>query len=494
MTAITLNDLYTILPELVLVVMGMVLMLIGALRHDGGRGVVHLLSLLSVVLALAMVPIAGGLLGGHGGGHGPVTAFNGLVGQDAVSMFAEVLILIASFVALVMARGYLVRVEDDHFEFPVLVLFATAGMMIMVSATDLITVYVGLELQSLALYVLAAYHRDSVRSTEAGLKYFVLGALASGLLLYGMSLLYGTVGNTSFTALAEVLGQGDHAPSLGLILGMVFLLTGLGFKVSAAPFHMWTPDVYEGAPTPVTAFFSAGPKIAAIVLMVQVMMGPLQHQAPEWSQMVAILSVLSMVVGAFAALRQTNIKRLLAYSSIGHVGYALIGLAVADTAGVRGILIYMAIYMVMSLGTFAVVLSMRIKDQMVEDIDDLRGLAKTHPLMALAMAIFMFSMAGIPPMAGFFAKLYIFMAAIESQAYTLAILGVLTSVVAAFYYLRIIKVMYFDDVVTPLDRPVSNELGAVLGVGALLVVLFFLVPAPLVDGAGRAAAALVGHG
>jgi NADH-quinone oxidoreductase subunit N len=367
-------------------------------------------------------------------------------------------------------------------------------MMVMVSANDLITLYLGLELQSLALYVVASFDRDSVRSTEAGLKYFVLGALASGLLLYGASLIYGFAGTTSFAALAQLFAGGVFGggakPSAGLIIGLVLVAIGLAFKVSAVPFHMWTPDVYEGAPTPVTAFFSVAPKIAAIALFVRFLIEPFGGLMIEWRQVIVFLSVASMVLGAVAAIAQTNIKRLMAYSSIGHVGYALIGLAVASPAGIRGILVYMAIYLFMNLGTWAVILCMRQEGQMLEGIADLSGLGRTQPGLALALGIFMFALAGIPPTAGFFGKLYIFLAAIDAHLVGLAVIGVVTSVVGAFYYLRIVKVMYFDEPLGSFDRPIAAELKWVLVVAAGLTMFFILLPDPIVGGAEAAAASL----
>lgn len=374
-----------------------------------------------------------------------------------------------------------------RFEFCIVMLFAVTGMMMMASANDLISFYLGLELQSLAAYVIAAFNRDNLRSTEAGLKYFVLGAVASGLLLYGMSMVYGFTGTTTFAGIADVVASG-HAGT-GVLIGLVFILAGLSFKVSAAPFHMWTPDVYEGAPTPVTAFFAIAPKVAALALMARVLMGPFYEMADQWQQVVWLVAVLSMFIGGFAAITQTNIKRLMAYSSIGHVGYALIGLAVADQEGVRGMLIYLAIYLFMNVGTFAVILSMRFKGRATEQISDLAGLSKTHPVMALWLAIFMFSMAGIPPLAGFFGKLYVFLAAIQAELYGLAVIGVLTSVVAAFYYLRIIKVMYFDEPVEAFDRP-SRATSAILGICGLFVTFFILYPAPILAAASAAAASL----
>jgi NADH-quinone oxidoreductase subunit N len=364
-------------------------------------------------------------------------------------------------------------------------------MMMMVSANDLISLYMGLELQSLALYVIAAFQRDSLRSTEAGLKYFVLGSLASGMLLYGCSLVYGFTGATRFESLALMFaGGGQGVVSAGVVIGMVFIAAGLAFKVSAAPFHMWTPDVYEGAPTPVTAFFSVAPKIAAMALLLRVMMQPFGDLADQWQQIVVFISVASMLLGAFAALPQNNIKRLLAYSSIGHVGYALLGLAAGSPAGISGILLYLAIYLAMSVGVWGCVLAMRRQSRMVEGIDDLAGLSRSNPMLAMAMAIFMFAMAGIPPLAGFFGKFYIFLSVIEAGMYGLAVVGVLSSVVAAYYYLRIVKVMYFDEAADPLDSPVGREISVIVGATAVFVLFFFVYPAPLLQGAQAAASAL----
>ncbi len=336
---------------------------------------------------------------------------------------------------------------------------------------------------------LPSFHRDSVRSTEAGLKYFVLGALASGMLLYGASMVYGFAGTTSFDVLAKSFADGGTA-SIGLIIGIVLIAAGLAFKVSAVPFHMWTPDVYEGAPTPVTAFFSVAPKIAAMALFIRVMVGPFCGLLIEWRQVIWFIAVASMLLGSFAAINQNNIKRLMAYSSIGHVGYALIGLAAGSAAGVRGILVYLAIYLFMNVGTFAVILCMRREGKLVEGIDDLAGLSRTQPGLALALGIFMFSMAGIPPLAGFFAKIYVFLAAIDAHLYGLAVIGVLASVVGAYYYLRIVKLMYFDDPAAAFDRPIGREIQAVLVLCALVILFFFAWPGLLVDGADAVAAAL----
>jgi NADH-quinone oxidoreductase subunit N len=340
----------------------------------------------------------------------------------------------------------------------------------------------------LSLYVIASIRRDSLRATEAGLKYFVLGAVSSGMLLYGCSLIYGFSGTTQFAGLATVL-TGEATP-LGLIVGLVFLISGLAFKISAVPFHMWTPDVYEGAPTPVTALFAVAPKIAAVCLILRTMMGPFGGLIADWQQVITLIAIASMVLGAIAAIQQTNLKRLMAYSSIGHMGFALVGVAAGNQAGVQAVLIYMAIYLFMNVGTFAVILSMRKEGRYVENIADLAGLNKSHPLMALAMLIFMFSMAGIPPLAGFFSKWYVFFAAIEAGLFGLAVIGVLASVVGAFYYIRIIKVMYFDEAEAPLDSKISREMRIIMGFTAVVSLLFFILPAPVVDQAAAAAQTL----
>lgn len=479
------------LPEIFLAGAVMALLMLGVFQKaDGPDGTVRInrqiwmLSILTLALTAVLVIAVSG---------DRMMTFGNLFIADDFSTFAKVLILLASGLTLFISRDYLEMHEMARFEFGVLVSLATLGMLMMVSANDLISLYIGLELQSLSLYVIAAFRRDDQRSTEAGLKYFVLGALASGMLLYGSSLIYGFSGTTNFDVLAQTFSHaGDHGQSTGVIFGIVFILAGLAFKVSAVPFHMWTPDVYEGAPTPVTAFFAVAPKIAAIMLFLRVMMGPFGDLVSQWQQIVVFVSIASMLLGAFAAINQTNIKRLMAYSSIGHVGYALIGLAVGDEIGVQGVLIYMGIYLVMNIGTFACILCMRRGDRMVEQISDLAGLSKTQPMLAMVLTIFMFSMAGIPPLAGFFGKLYIFLAAIDGGLYALAIIGVLSSVVGAFYYLRVIKVMYFDEPVDGFDEPISRPITLVLAASAFLVVFFILYPAPLLDSAAVATAALFG--
>jgi len=468
------------LPEMLLAVAAMVLLLAGVFRkEDAFHGICNAaLAVMIVAFVLVITQPAG-----------RQETFGGMFVVDAFGRFGKALVLIGSGLTLVMSQTWLRREGSQRFEYPVIVLFATLGMMMMISANNLISLYLGLELQSLALYVLAAYQRSNSRATEAGLKYFVLGSLASGMLLYGASLVYGFAGTTAFDGLALGLTQG---PRIGVVIGVVFVLSGLAFKTSAVPFHMWTPDVYEGAPTPVTALFSVAPKIAAFWLLLRVMVDPFGSLAHEWRQVVMFISVASMILGAFAAIAQTNIKRLMAYSSIGHVGYALIGLAVGDRDGVRGVIVYLAIYLFMNVGTFSVILAMRRKGRAVEGIADLAGLSKTHPGMALALAVFMFSMAGIPPTAGFWGKFAIFLAAIDQGYVALAVIGVVTSVVGAYYYLRIIKVMYFDEPVDGLDRGIGTGVGVIMALSALAVVIFTVAPASLMSSAGAAAATLFG--
>jgi NADH-quinone oxidoreductase subunit N len=480
MSPVAAPDFLPALPEIALACGAMVLLLVGVFR---GEASTRLVSWLSVLVLIGILVLAARL------GLDRRIGFYGMFVTDAFALFMKTLVLIGSAVAIIMAMRFNEEHQIARFEFPVLILLATTGMMVMVSANDLITLYLGLELQSLALYVVASFDRDSVRSSEAGLKYFVLGALSSGMLLYGASMVYGFAGTTSFTALAKVL-TGEGAASPGLIIGMVFISVGLAFKVSAVPFHMWVPDVYEGAPTPVTAFFAVAPKMAAIALFMRFMIEPFGAMLAEWRQVIVFLSIASMILGSVAAIAQTSIKRLMAYSSIGHIGYALIGLAVATPSGIRGVLIYMAIYLFMNVGTFAVILCMKQQGKMLEGINDLAGLSRSQPGLALALAIFMFAMAGIPPTAGFFSKLYIFLAAIDAHLNGLAVIGVVTSVVGAFYYLRIVKVMYFDDPASAFDRPIAVELKAVLVVTAIVTLFFFLLPDPVVGSAEAAAASL----
>ncbi|CAA7611814.1 NADH-quinone oxidoreductase subunit N [Magnetospirillum sp. LM-5] len=475
-------DLIPALPEVIMAVVAMGLLMLGVFSKSDTTKPATIIVILTLV---ACVLVTWGL------GGEKLSTFGGMFVLDGFAVFAKVMILVASAFTAAMSMNYLEKEKLGRFEYPVLIMFATLGMMMMVSANDFLSLYLGLELQSLSLYVLAAYHRDSARATEAGLKYFVLGALASGLLLYGASLVYGFAGTTSFDGIAKLFG-GEHAvhPHLGFIVGLVFIMAGLSFKISAVPFHMWTPDVYEGAPTPVTSFFAVAPKIAAMLLFTRVMVGPFGDMADQWRQVVSFIAIMSMFVGSFAAIVQTNIKRLMAYSSIGHVGFILVGIAAGTADGVQGVLIYLAIYLFMNIGAFAVILCMRQKGRLVEGIEDLAGLSKTHPLMATVMAILMFSMAGIPPLAGFWGKFYVFKAAVDQGLFALAVIGILTSVVSAYYYLRIIKIMYFDEVVETFDRLQGGAMTLVMGVSTAVVLLFTLVPGPLLVRAKAAAAVL----
>ena len=469
----------TALPEIVLAVSGLAILVIGVMQKKDSTVLCTMLVLAAfAVTALLVVSGARG------------SAYNGLFVADAFSSFAQLLILGGGAVSAVLALDYNHRQGIQRFEFPVLMLFSTVGMMVMASASNLMTLYMGLELQSLAIYVLAAFARNELRSSEAGLKYFVLSALASGLLLYGISLAYGFTGTMDFVKLAQAITDPDSV-STGLMVGVAFIIAGLAFKLSAVPFHMWTPDVYEGAPTPVTAFMSTAPKVAPFVVLLRVMVGPFGHVAVQWQPIIVLVSIASMVLGSFAAIGQTNIKRLMAYSSIGHMGYALIGLAAGTQAGITGVLIYLLTYVAMSVGAFACILAMRRQGKAVEKIADLGGLAKTDITLATLLAIFMFSMAGIPPFAGFIGKLYIFRAAVNSGMWFLAVVGVLTSVVGCFYYLRVIKVMFFDEAEPAFDvRPASVSFIALAA--GVFTALFFLVPAPFAGAASAAAKVLFG--
>ena len=478
------------LPEILLALGGLALLMYGVFQKDGDGAAEARAARRTARAAIATLLVA--LVVVVALGKDRTLTFGGMFIVDAFTRFAKVLVLAGAAAALVMTGDFLARHGAGRFEYSVLVVFAVTGMMMMLSANDLMSLYVGLEMQSLPLYVMATFQRDDSRATEAGLKYFVLGALASGMLLYGSSLVYGFAGSTNFEALAELFRHlGADRPPLGVVFGLVFILAGLAFKSSAVPFHMWTPDVYEGAPTPVTAFFSVAPKIAALGLFVRLMMGPFGELAPHWQQVVALIAVASMVVGAFGAINQSNIKRLMAYSSIGHVGYALVGLAVADADGIRGMLVYLAIYLVMNLGTFACILGMRRGGRNVESISELAGVARTHPLFAAALGVLMFSMAGIPPLAGFFGKLYVFLAAVEAKMFVLAAVGLLTSVVAAFYYIRIVRVAYFDEPGEALDRTLRPEVAWIAWAASALVILFFLGPGPVLKAAAAAAKALL---
>ena len=487
---------YSAFPEIFLAVSGMLLLLFGVVRGEDMPHVVSYFGFILLLITAVLVMQLGNItmpavdfLKIKATCYGCDT-FNHMFVRDAFARFAKLIILSGAALSMVLSWPYLEYENLEKPEYPVLVIFATVGMMLMVSATDMLSLYVGLELQSLALYVLAAYRRDDAKSSEAGLKYFVLGALSSGLILYGISLIYGFAGTTQFAALSKALSAPNPAP--GVIFGMVFVCAALAFKISAAPFHMWTPDVYEGSPTPVTAFFAAAPKFAAFALLARVLITPFAGLSHQWIQIIVFISVASMLIGAFGGLVQSNIKRLMAYSSIANVGYALAGLAVGGIEGVQAMLIYFAIYFLNVLGVFGVIMSMRRNDEPAERIDDLTGLAKTHPMLALCMVIFMFSLAGVPPLAGFFGKYFVFLAAVKSGLVPLAVIGVLTSVVAAAYYLRIIKLMYFDDPKAEIDPPPQRSLRAVLTLTALAMALFVLYPAPLIDSALAAAKSITG--
>jgi NADH-quinone oxidoreductase subunit N len=482
----TLTTLTPLLPEIIIAVGAMVLLMVGAFRPSDGPTAARDGEVIGW-LAIGVLAIAGTVL--VSAPAGTQTLFEAQFVSDAFARFLKVLILAGAAASLMLSFDYLQRHKLMQFEYPVLVLLAVTGMMMMVSANDLIALYLAIELQSLALYVLAAIRRDDVKSSEAGLKYFVLGALSSGMLLYGASLIYGFTGSTSFAVIASVAQSKAAIGNIGLIVGLVFLLVGLAFKISAVPFHMWTPDVYEGAPTPVTAFFAAVPKLAAMALLVRVLIQAFPGSGVKWQQIIVFLSLASMILGAFAAIGQTNIKRLIAFSSIGHVGFALVGLAAGTQEGVQGVLIYLAIYMAMTLGSFACILAMRRADGPVEEIDELAGLSLTNPSMAFILAALLFSLAGIPPLAGFFAKFYVFLAAVKAGLWPLAILGVIASVIGAYYYLRIVKIMFFDPA-KPAFADVPRNVFLVMAVSGLVVLLLGVAPAGLVEAAGAAARSL----
>ncbi|RYE07962.1 MAG: NADH-quinone oxidoreductase subunit NuoN [Hyphomicrobiales bacterium] len=465
-------------PELLLAV-GAIVLLLGGVFFSENRSTG--ISVLSILLIIAVIGVsiwqpAEGVL------------FNGGFIVDGFARYMKFLVLGGSAFALILSTSTAKAFGLDKFEYSILVLLATLGMMVMVSANDLMTLYVGLELQSLALYVVAAIRRDDPKATEAGLKYFVLGALSSGLLLYGASLIYGFTGLTQLDQIVGAIAGSQR--SIGLIFGMVFLLAGVAFKISAVPFHMWTPDVYEGAPTPVTAFFASAPKVAAMALIIRIVTVPFGPVTDDWQQVVVFLSIASMVLASFAAIGQNNIKRLLAYSSIGHVGFALVGLSAGTAVGVEGVAVYMAIYVGMTVAMFAALLSLRTENGFVETIPQLAGLAQKRPFVAAIIAIVMFSFIGLPPLAGFFAKWQVFLAAIDAQLFALAIIGMLASAVSAFYYLRIVKVMYFDEPQSEFAAAPA-ELTAVMAVTGFLIVTYFVtVGSPLYNAAHAAAGSL----
>ena len=449
-------------PEVILTLTALVLLVAGAVRGERGGNTITWLSVL--------VLIGAALWGLEANPTAPVQLFDGALILDKLALFAKTGILLSAALVLTIGAGFLKAENIIKYEYAILVLLATVGMMLMVSANDLLSLYVGLELQSLSLYVLAAFNRKSLRAAEAGLKYFVLGALASGVLLYGMTLVYGFAGTTRFAGIAEAA---HTDASVGLVIGLVFVLSGLAFKISAVPFHMWTPDVYQGAPTPVTAFFASAPKFAAIVLIARVLMGPFADLSGQWQQVAVALSVLSMAVGYFGAIMQRNIKRLMAYSSIANMGYAMIAVAAGSQRGMEALLFYMGLYLITTVGIFACILAMRQSEGMVENIDDLAGLSQTRPGLALSFSLLLFSIAGLPPLAGFFGKLLVFQAALDSGLLWLAIYGAVLSVVGAFYYLRIVKIIWFDEP-APAFVPAGPVLSLTAGAAA-----FFMLPGAL---------------
>ncbi len=475
---ISFSSLAPIFPELILTLGAFAILMAGVfMKKQVSASLVGVaIGLLVAVAALILIFPSDGVI------------LNGGFIQDSFARYMKVLVLAGSAFALVLSLSSANENALDKFEYPVLILFATIGMMIMISANDLMSLYIGLEMQALSLYIIAAMKRESSKASEAGLKYFVLGALSSGMLLYGASLVYGFTGQTQLDEIAKIIALGDR--SIGLVFGLVFLLAGLSFKISAVPFHMWTPDVYEGAPTPVTAFFASAPKIAALALLIRVVTQGFEPISSDWQQVIIFLSIASMVLAAFAGIGQKNLKRLIAYSSIGHIGFALVGLSAGSLVGVQGVAIYMAIYLTMTLGLFAAILSLKYDNIYVEDVSDLAGLAQTRPFVAAMIAVFMFSLIGLPPLAGFFAKWHVFLAAIEAQLFVLAVIGVLASAIGAFYYLRVIKTMYFDEPVHQF-APIPGELRFIMGIAGFLIITYYLtVGAPLANIARSAVSSL----
>jgi len=456
-----------ILPEIFLSLAIMFLLMLGVFIKKSFK-LVNLLTILSLIFAIALVLNQPNEI---------IKIFNESYIIDKLSIFMKVLTLLFCLFVLLSSKDYIKSNSIDKIEYPIIILASTLGMILMISSYDLIIFYLGLELQSLCLYILASFKRDEVRSTEAGLKYFVLSALASGLLLYGCSLIYGFTGSTNFEIISENLDDSNT----GAVFGIVFIIVGLAFKVSAVPFHMWTPDVYEGSPTSVTSFFALVPKIAAISVFIRFMYVPFVNVISQWQTIIIFLSIASMILGAVAAIGQSNIKRLMAYSSIGHMGYALAGLATGTNSGIQSTIIYLTIYLVMNLGAFGCIFMMKRENVFYENIDDLSGLSKNHPMVALSFLIILFSLAGIPPMAGFFAKFYVFMAVIEVKMYALAIIGLVTTVVSAFYYLRIIKIIYFDKPKKPFEENYDWGLKISLILSSILILIYFIYPSILVN-------------
>jgi len=456
-----------ILPELFLSLAIMTFLMIGVFVKKSFK-LVNLLTILSLIFAIALILNQPNEI---------IKIFNESYIIDRLSIFMKVLTLLFCLFVLLSSRDYVKSNGIDKIEYPIIILSSTLGMILMISSYDLIVFYLGLELQSLSLYILASFKRENEKSTEAGLKYFVLSALASGLLLYGCSLIYGFTGSTNF----EIISANLNKANTGAVFGIVFIIVGLAFKISAVPFHMWTPDVYEGSPTSVTSFFALVPKIAAITVFIRFMYVPFINVINQWQTIIIFLSIASMILGALTAIGQNNIKRLMAYSTIGHMGYALAGLATGTNQGIQSTIIYLTIYLVMNLGAFGCIFMMKRENVFYENINDLSGLSKNHPILAISFLIILFSLAGIPPLAGFFAKFYIFMAVIEAEMYSLAIIGLVTTVISAFYYLRIIKVIYFDKPKKPFDESYDWGLKGSLILSSILILIYFIYPSMLTN-------------
>jgi len=488
-------DFKLLIPELILIFSALFLLMEGVFRKNKDPNLSRRFGQKAILALIAALVV---LVFQHTPGEKWVT-FEGQIVQDDFIYFAKILILIGSAAVLAISLPKMGREQILFFEYSSLILLATIGMLLMVEANDFMSLFVGLEMQGLALYVLAAFKRDQILSSEAALKYFILGALATSLYLYGSSLIYGFSGTTNFEILASVIRiESSEVLPVGMLVGLIFIMAALSFKVSAVPFHMWTPDVYQGCPTPITAFIAAAPKLAAMVVFLRLMVNPFIVLYGEWQSIISFLSIASMIVGAFAALRQTDIKRLLAYSAIGQMGYVLMGVAAGNDEGIQAVFVYLTIYLVMIVGTFGCILALRGKGHDdVQNIEDLSGISTLHPKIAFILAVFMFSLAGIPPLAGFFAKLYVFKAAISAGLFSLAIVGALTSVVATYYYLKIVKVMYFDGIP---ELPalsygqtlvLSLEMKVVLNLCAIFILLFFVFPNPVLEMAQQAAFAIL---
>ena len=467
------ENLNLVLPEIFISLSIMFLLVLGVFKKDSSK--------ITFNISLLVLLIASIITLNETFSINRVTLFNNSVVVDPMSSLMKIITLIGAFLVLVISSAYLKSFKIFKIEYPVLILSSVLGMMVMISSNDLMVFYMGLELQSLALYVLATFNRDQLKSSEAGLKYFVLSALSSGLLLYGCSLIYGFSGSTNFNVISSQLNSNEYV----LTFGIVFILVGLAFKISAVPFHMWAPDVYEGSPTSVTLFFTMVPKIAALTVFIRFLYVPFLNLIDQWQMIIIFLSIASMLFGAIAAIGQTNIKRLVAYSSIGHIGYTLAGLATGSNEGIQSSIIYISIYVIMNLALFSCLLMLKRNDQYYEDIDDLSGLSKNHPLLSLSLLVILFSLAGIPPLAGFFAKFYIFKAVIEQSMYFLAIVGLLSTVIAAFYYLRIIKIIYFDKEKEKYDKDHSLWLKFSLTFSTILILLYFIFPSQLIDVVSR---------